>query len=363
MRAAILGQTGGGKESSRPSRAWQGIEVRPVKVYNTHMMTAKKFLSALALVSLNGTYAPCDEIPVVGLKELPGIFAKIEKGDQEGGFLLQFLGADDKDAVPFLTERLAARDPRVRLGAANALAAIGPGASPAIPRLRGALEDEDEAVRAAAVWALGEIGTDKAVPALVEALSLPDLDIERFAREGLVKIGAPAKTALEGRLKELDPEAEAAAAIQRVLAEMEEDEARRTRMEKSHGFLKSIKRSTPSGPVVGSVADEGLGCRIWSLEGNAGGAGSVIYSEGRMRLDGTDIQLEHLGPRAAPFGYDGSKPRATAYDYSKGGPYLVMVEYRMTPGKAMYGADFRAVVRVNRGKETTVISGSGQCGD
>jgi HEAT repeat protein len=60
---------------------------------------------------------------------------------------LGYVGADAVgDVIPLLKDE----DERVRRAAADALAGIGPKASPAIPALRAALKDKDEGVRESA---------------------------------------------------------------------------------------------------------------------------------------------------------------------------------------------------------------------
>lgn len=65
--------------------------------------------------------------------------------------------AADASVVPSLIELLAKDRSDLRTEAALALQAIGPAASPALPALRAAMEDEDEEVRAAADGALNAI--------------------------------------------------------------------------------------------------------------------------------------------------------------------------------------------------------------
>ncbi|MDH3605200.1 MAG: HEAT repeat domain-containing protein [Candidatus Tectomicrobia bacterium] len=74
------------------------------------------------------------------------------------------------EVIPALLGALEASEPRVRVGAVSGLAFVS---SPiAVPDLRTVLlSDPDMEVKAAAMWALAEIGTDAAIAALAEAAS------------------------------------------------------------------------------------------------------------------------------------------------------------------------------------------------
>lgn len=83
--------------------------------------------------------------------------------------------------------------PRVRVAAARALGAIGPGAAAARPSLLKALADMRAAVRWAAADALYRIGlTADAAPALVEALRSEDAYVRAFATYSLGELGGAA---------------------------------------------------------------------------------------------------------------------------------------------------------------------------
>ena len=78
--------------------------------------------------------------------------------------VLRDMGADAKAAVPGLTEALGSKQPQVCREALLALAAIGPSAASAAPRIATLIEDGLH--RTAATYALGAIGT---IPADIEA--------------------------------------------------------------------------------------------------------------------------------------------------------------------------------------------------
>ncbi|MFQ6126416.1 MAG: HEAT repeat domain-containing protein [Candidatus Heimdallarchaeota archaeon] len=69
--------------------------------------------------------------------------------------------------------------------AANALKKIG---EPAVDALIRVLQAADREVRRRAAWTLGEIGDEKAVEPLTQALTDKNQDVQRAAREALVKI-------------------------------------------------------------------------------------------------------------------------------------------------------------------------------
>jgi HEAT repeat protein len=71
--------------------------------------------------------------------------------------------------IPFLTTALGSGSREVRFLAAQALGAIGKGATNAVPRLVSKTSDEDSGVRMCAVEALGRIGT--ASPLVMQALT------------------------------------------------------------------------------------------------------------------------------------------------------------------------------------------------
>ncbi|MGK7876474.1 MAG: HEAT repeat domain-containing protein, partial [Xenococcaceae cyanobacterium] len=80
-------------------------------------------------------------------------------------------------------------DSSVRRIAANALEKIGSEA--AIPALIQALEDEDSSVRRIAANALEKIGSEAAIPALIQALEDEDSSVRWNAAEAYKKIGLP----------------------------------------------------------------------------------------------------------------------------------------------------------------------------
>jgi HEAT repeat protein len=91
------------------------------------------------------------------------------------------------DLVRALVEALKDTDPEARIGAGNALAAIG---APAVDALTAALAEPNHDGRAAAAYALGVMGADAtpAIPALVKALKDAEADVRRQAAQGLSRI-------------------------------------------------------------------------------------------------------------------------------------------------------------------------------
>ena len=77
-------------------------------------------------------------------------------------------------SIPFLTTALRSGSRGVRFRSAQALGAVGKGASNAVPRLVSSTCDEDSGVRMCAVEALGRIGT--ASPLVIQALRKASAD-------------------------------------------------------------------------------------------------------------------------------------------------------------------------------------------
>jgi len=117
------------------------------------------------------------------------------------------LSAFGGDAVPALTKALTGdADPEVRLGAANALARMGPAARPAVPALAGAMKDRVPFVRRGVAGALGAIGaaTPDALGALMGALVDPDAAVNDNAAHSLLALGPAAAAPLAQALKDPD---------------------------------------------------------------------------------------------------------------------------------------------------------------
>lgn len=104
----------------------------------------------------------------------------------------------DRLELTVATLRDALADPAtaVRIGAAQALGLIGPGAAAVTPDLIGLLRDADETVRIRAAEALGKVGEDEeaTVPALVTLLEDPSPQVKDAAARalGALKKGAAA---------------------------------------------------------------------------------------------------------------------------------------------------------------------------
>lgn len=105
-------------------------------------------------------------------------------------------GADDPPAwtrVDHITEWLEADYPEFRLIAADALGRIGD--ESAVPALVGVLDDPDVRVRVRAVEACGEIGDPRAIDALADHLEDSHDQVRREAATALAKIGTEAAMA------------------------------------------------------------------------------------------------------------------------------------------------------------------------
>jgi HEAT repeat protein len=116
-------------------------------------------------------------------------------------------------ATAALIDRLADQDSEVRTGAAQALGAIGPPASEAVPALSNLIPSE-AAVREAAGQALVKIGAP-AIPALRNLLAHANEAVRAEAVTSLGEMGAPAGTAIPeiaALLKDSSPQVRATAA-------------------------------------------------------------------------------------------------------------------------------------------------------
>jgi HEAT repeat protein len=106
-----------------------------------------------------------------------------------------------KEAVAALAELLAHEEPRMRMGAAQALRVAGARAEAAVPALAKALKDKNRGVSGTAAEALESIGpgAKAAVPALAAALKFKEshdgVVVRIIAAKALGKIGPAAKDA------------------------------------------------------------------------------------------------------------------------------------------------------------------------
>lgn len=83
----------------------------------------------------------------------------------------------DERAIPFLAEALKEEDEEVRFHVARNVGKFG---ESAVPYMLDAIDDPDEHVRRYAAWILGNIGDERAVPALEKALE----DKSSYVRKG-----------------------------------------------------------------------------------------------------------------------------------------------------------------------------------
>ncbi len=92
-------------------------------------------------------------------------------------------------SVPSLVKTLSEdKDPNMRYWAAESLGKFGPEAQAAVPDLVAALKDESKMVRMAAAYALGEIGSADAAPALREAGKDSEKEVRDAATTALKRI-------------------------------------------------------------------------------------------------------------------------------------------------------------------------------
>jgi hypothetical protein len=134
---------------------------------------------------------------------------------------IESLGDEDAaKALPKLLGALADQDPRIRGAAAEALGEVGD-ASAVEPLGKMLASDADSDVREAAAEALGEIGSPTAVPALRAALKDAEEDVREAVVDALGAIGGPdAERVLRQALSDPDEDVRDAAAA--ALAKMKQ---------------------------------------------------------------------------------------------------------------------------------------------
>lgn len=98
------------------------------------------------------------------------------------------IGDEAEASVPALLLAMRDNDMFLRAGITGALINIG---YPAVPGLTKALFDHNKAVKRAAAKALGKIGSDRCVPALINSMSDTDPGVRKFVREALERIDSP----------------------------------------------------------------------------------------------------------------------------------------------------------------------------
>lgn len=97
----------------------------------------------------------------------------------------------NETAIPYLTKALKDENKDIRWHAVEALGEIG--SENSIPHLIKALEDKEESVRNNAAEALGKIGSENSIPALIETLKDKNYNVMWRAVEALNKILAKMK--------------------------------------------------------------------------------------------------------------------------------------------------------------------------
>jgi HEAT repeat protein len=105
-------------------------------------------------------------------------------------------------SVPSLVKILKEdKDPNMRYYAAESLGHYGPEAQSAVPDLIEALKDESAMVRMGVAYALGEIGSPDAAPALQAATKDPDKEVRVAAAAALQQIQQKDKGKGKGKKK------------------------------------------------------------------------------------------------------------------------------------------------------------------
>lgn len=109
-----------------------------------------------------------------------------------------------------LIQALNARNTKVRLDAANALAQRGEDAIEAVTEL---LENQDYTLRRIAAYILGKIGKPKSVDILIESLGDDNPDVRKSAAQALKRIGEPSVPGLVRSLGNISKDVRASAVM------------------------------------------------------------------------------------------------------------------------------------------------------
>lgn len=135
--------------------------------------------------------------------------------------------------VDLLTRALQDEDANVRLIAVMYLARRREEAGPSVQALAALLKDTHESIRREAATALSAIGAP-AAPALVEALSDPDVEVRKAALDGLGNSGRPK----EERLRSPEERALVISTLQRVMRTDDDADVR----QKARELLRYLRR-------------------------------------------------------------------------------------------------------------------------
>jgi HEAT repeat protein len=155
-------------------------------------------------------------------------------------------------------DALADEDVRVRWYAAYALGQLGPQAVAAVPALMTRLklredQPEQEYVRGGAAWALGRIGSDQAVPLLIETLASKHVSVRRNAPLALGRLGKASVGAVDKLLELLrDPDATVRVNSAVALWEIARHE------QAIPALVQMIRKGTGPAPYLATVALGGL---------------------------------------------------------------------------------------------------------
>ncbi len=150
---------------------------------------------------------PPAPMPAAPVLDVDALIAKAADSDpktaDEALFKLVGLGSG---AVPALTQGLWAESSTTRRLCAAILVEIGADARAATPSLVRLLNDDNTAVRRAAIRALSSVGAHSAIPALKKSLKDDSADVRLAAAEALIALGADAETVIPVLTKALKAE-------------------------------------------------------------------------------------------------------------------------------------------------------------
>jgi HEAT repeat protein len=176
--------------------------------------------------------------------------------------------AAGEPAVPALLERIGTPDRQQREYVIAALGTLK--ARQAVAPIGLVLADRQLERRYVAAWALGEIGSDKGVPALLGALDDPNTEVRRYATRALIKINRSAVEPLIEHLRRAT--GDSAAGAVRALGDIADPAALDVLLEKAAGPQRAeafLALGKLRDPRVEAVLIKGLADGDWQARMNA----------------------------------------------------------------------------------------------
>lgn len=160
--------------------------------------TSQVFATDLELVEIEGHHLSMAQAASGAMVEFLSDLELTVRAEAAGA-----LGRMGKHAArPLIDEALNSPDKDVRSNAAKALVAIG---EPAVPEMIEAVKSGKPTQKVGAATALGELGTTRAIGALIGALSAKEQEVRLTCRDSLVTLGSEAVEPLIGGLTNKSP--------------------------------------------------------------------------------------------------------------------------------------------------------------